>query len=303
MASCGACIYPPVQCTPNLYTISQSHLLSSPITSSSHTKWVARHFPALRQSRFCIRRDKLVLRRWRIECSAADAASSSAGASDESPYQVLGVSPLEKFDTIKATYRRKHKDAERQGNEAAMARFDQAYDRIMMTQLSNRKQGLTFGSFEVSKEIKYADKRSWFPWGPKVAQLGQKEVLMNLAISAFFSIWMVSAGEAEWKPLQFLIFSYMFRIFNKLKEYEPASSSISSEDEDGSRRTKSGKRLLRTLGLVFGCVGLASLAFTGTLNMYELLGQYIPRSFLGAQELFVTVVSAVALFIIGSFFR
>jgi hypothetical protein len=63
--------------------------------------------------------------------------------------QVLGVSPLEKFDTIKATYRRKHKDAERQGNEAAMARFDQAYDRIMMTQLSNRKQGLTFGSFEV----------------------------------------------------------------------------------------------------------------------------------------------------------
>jgi hypothetical protein len=129
----------------------------------------------------------------------------------------------------------------------------------MMTQLSNRKQGLTFGSFEVSKEIKYADKRSWFPWGPKVAQLGQKEVLINLAISAFFSIWMVSAGEAEWKPLQFLIFSYMFRIFNKLKEYEPASSSISSEDEDGSRRTKSGKRLLRTLGLVFGCVGLASL--------------------------------------------
>ncbi len=55
MASCGASIYPPVQCTPNLYTISQSHLRSSPITSSSHTKWVARHFPALRQSRFCVR--------------------------------------------------------------------------------------------------------------------------------------------------------------------------------------------------------------------------------------------------------
>jgi hypothetical protein len=88
MASCGASIYPPVQCTSNLYTISQSHLLSSPITSSSHTKWVARHFPALRQSRCSVRRDKLVLRRWRIECSAADAASSSAGASDESPYQV-----------------------------------------------------------------------------------------------------------------------------------------------------------------------------------------------------------------------
>lgn len=28
---------------------------------------------------------------------------------------------------------------------------------------------------------------------------------------------------------------------------------------------------------------MLSQAFTGTLNMYELLGQYIPRSFLGAQ--------------------
>ncbi len=28
---------------------------------------------------------------------------------------------------------------------------------------------------------------------------------------------------------------------------------------------------------------MVSQAFTGTLNVYELLGQYIPRSFLGAQ--------------------
>jgi hypothetical protein len=104
----------------------------------------------------------------------------------------------------------------------------------------------------------------------------------------------------------------MFRIFNKLKEFEPAGSTyVPTEDEEegggaereSSRRLKSGKRLLRTLGLVFSCVAFASLAFTGTLNVYELLGQYIPRTLMGAQELFVTVVSAASLFVMGSFFR
>ena len=247
-----------------------------------------------------------------VQCSAAG-VGGGAGDSGESPYQTLGVSPLEKFDNIKNVYSRRKKDAESRGDAAAVENLDRAYDRIMMMQLSNRKQGLAFGGqFEVSKEIKYADKRSWIPWGPKSAPSERKEVLINLAISGFFSAWMVASGQAEWKPLQFLIFGYMFRIFNKLKEFEPVGSTyVPTEDEEegggaereSSRRLKSGKRLLRTLGLVFSCVAFASLAFTGTLNVYELLGQYIPRTLMGAQELFVTVVSAASLFVMGSFFR
>ncbi|KAH9315318.1 hypothetical protein KI387_023945, partial [Taxus chinensis] len=79
---------------------------------------------------------------------------------------VLGVSPLEKFEKIKASYTRKSKDAERRGDEAAMAQLERAYDKIMMAQLSNRKQGMTFGSVKVSKDIRYADKQPVIPWAP-----------------------------------------------------------------------------------------------------------------------------------------
>lgn len=35
--------------------------------------------------------------------------------------QVLGVSPIEGFDMVKAAYARRRKDAERRGDEAALA--------------------------------------------------------------------------------------------------------------------------------------------------------------------------------------
>jgi len=221
---------------------------------------------------------------------------------------------LEKFEVIKAAHARRRKDAEKRGDEATVERLDKAYDRIMMMQLSNRKQGLAFGGqFAVSKEIRYADKRSWFPWGPKKAPSEQREVLINLAISALFSAWIAFVGgQAEWKPLQFMIFGYIFRVFNKLKEYEAPAATPSYEEEEGEeggsrdesgKRLQNGKRLLRTLGLVFSCVAFASLAYTGTLNAFELAGQYIPRALMGAQELFVTGVTAVCLFILASFFR
>lgn len=235
----------------------------------------------------------------------------------DSPYLTLGVSALEKFEVIKGAYARRRKDAEKRGDDATVERLDKAYDRIMMMQLSNRKQGLAFGGqFAVSKEIKYADKRSWIPWGPKKAPSEKREVLINLAISVVFSAWIAAVGgQAEWKPLQFMIFGYIFRVFNKLKEYEPAApSAFVSEEEEGEEggggsrdesntRLKNGKRLLRTLGLVFSCVAFASLAYTGILNAFELAGQYIPRTLMGAQELFVTGVTAVCLFIMASFFR
>ncbi|XP_062086788.1 protein CHLOROPLAST J-LIKE DOMAIN 1, chloroplastic-like [Humulus lupulus] len=37
-----------------------------------------------------------------------------------------------------------------------------------------------------------------------------------------------------------------------------------------------GKRLLRSLCLVFGCISVASLAYTGILNLIEYVGGYIP---------------------------
>ncbi|KAG6547381.1 hypothetical protein Mapa_010829 [Marchantia paleacea] len=252
------------------------------------------------------REGRIASRRLSVSCSAAGASSAgSQPEEDESPYQVLGVTPFEKFDAIKAVYTRRHRDAERRGDEASMARFEKAYDKLLMAQLSNRKKGRTFGDFEVSKEIKYADKRVLFPWGPKIAKSPKNDVLINLGGSACIALWIIITQVAEWKPLQFLIFGYAFRLFLKLKEYEPPTSVWSEEDEDADskRRQKNGKRLLRTLALVFSCVAIASLAFTGILNAYELAGAFIPRELMNSQELFVTVVSSVLLFFTGSFLR
>ena len=82
-------------------------------------------------------------RRWSIRCSAA--AGPGEGSVPESPYLTLGVSALEKFEVIKGAYGRRRKDAENRGDEVLVERLDKAYDRIMMMQLSNRKQGLAFG--------------------------------------------------------------------------------------------------------------------------------------------------------------
>ncbi|RVW44211.1 hypothetical protein CK203_027263 [Vitis vinifera] len=86
----------------------------------------------------------------RIIYAAASAAGSSTPDSDLNPYEVLGVSPIEGFDMIKAAYTRKRKEAERKGDEATAARLEKAYDKVMMAQLTNRKKGMTFGSFKLA---------------------------------------------------------------------------------------------------------------------------------------------------------
>lgn len=82
--------------------------------------------------------------------SSASAAGSTNPNDDFNPYEILGVSPIEKFDTIKAAYTKKRKEAEIKGDEQTASRLEKAYDKVMMAQLSNRKKGVTFGSFKVN---------------------------------------------------------------------------------------------------------------------------------------------------------
>jgi len=205
---------------------------------------------------------------------------------------------------IKASYTKKYKDAEKRGDGAAMEQLERAYDKIMMAQLSNRKRGVTFGSIEVSKDIRYADKQPIVPWGPRYARPGKRDIQINLAISTLLAGWMVYAGSADWKPMEFLIFGYIYRIFQKLKGFEaPVKTLLSEDGEDESRGIRTGKRLLRTLALVFSCIAVSSVAYTGLLNVIELAGFSIPRALINSQELFVTVSSAITLFVMGSYYR
>ncbi|KAJ4972858.1 hypothetical protein NE237_006032 [Protea cynaroides] len=235
---------------------------------------------------------------------AASAAGNSNPNSDVNPYEVLGVSPIEGFDMIKAAYTRKRKDAERRGDEATADLLEKAYDKVMMAQLTNRKKGLTFGSFKVSKDIKYADKQPIVPWVPRFTKSSVQDMRINMAISAIFTAWILIKRNAEWKPLQFLAFVFVYRLFDKLKSFEqPASPTFTEDGEDEGRALRMGKRLLRSLGLVFGCIAVSSLGFTGVLNVIELLGQYIPTFLYNNQEPFVTTATAVMLYIMASYYR
>ncbi|KAG2693941.1 hypothetical protein I3760_08G118600 [Carya illinoinensis] len=237
-------------------------------------------------------------------CAATSAAGSSNPDSNLNPYEVLGVSPIEGFDMIKAAYTKKHKEAERQGDEATATRLEKAYDKVMMEQLTKRKKGVTYGQFKVSKDIKYADKQPIVPWGPRFTKSEGKDMRINIAISAVFTAWIIVKGNAEYKPLQFLAFAFVYRIFEKLKAFEPPASPTYTEDgEDSGRALRMGKRLLRSLGLVFGCIAVSSLAYTGLLNLIEFVGGYIPAFLYNNQELLVTTSTAVMLYFMASYYR
>ncbi|KAK6288912.1 hypothetical protein POUND7_000453 [Theobroma cacao] len=267
---------------------------SIPNSSISKSSCSFLRFPG----RFAFPKTKIVI------CAASSAAGSSSPDSDLNPYEVLGVSPIEGFEKVKQVYTRKRKEADKRGDEATAALLEKAYDKLMMAQLMNRKKGVTYGSFKVSKDVKYADKQPIVPWGPRFSKSSVQDRRINLAIFAVFTAWIVIKCNAEYKPLQFLAFAFVYRLFEKLKAFEPpVSPTFTEEGEDDGRGLRMGKRLLRSLALVFGCVALSSLAYTGLLNLIEYVGSYIPAVLYNNQELIITTASAVALYIMGSYYR
>ncbi|XP_057462125.1 protein CHLOROPLAST J-LIKE DOMAIN 1, chloroplastic [Actinidia eriantha] len=240
----------------------------------------------------------------RLVCAASSAAGSSSSDRDSNPYQVLGVSPVEGFEAIKGAYTRKRKDAERRGDEATAAQLEKAYDKIMMAQLMNRKKGVTFGSFQVSKDIKYADNQPIVPWGPRFSRSSVKDIRINLAISAVFTAWILIKQNADWQPLQYLTLVFVYRVFEKLKSAEPPTSPTFTEDgEDEGRVWRMGKRLLRSIALVAGCIAVSSLGYTGLLNLIEFVGSYIPSFLYESQELLITASTAILLHFLASYYR
>lgn len=246
-------------------------------------------------------------RRRGVVLVAADAAAA-AGAADfsdeESSYEILGITPLDSFDNMKLAYKRKRKDAEETGDEDYLAKLEKAYDTVMMQQLQYRKKGVTYGSVEVSKDIKYADNQPIVPWGPRPSKSAVKDVRINMAISAAIVVWIAIIGNADWKPLQFLCFGFFYRILQKLRVTEPPITPIYNEyGEVEGRGVRMAKRVFRALGLIFGCVFAASLGYTTALNVVEFSWQHTPRIVYYYQELIVTAAASVLLCITASYYR
>uniref|UniRef100_A0A0E0M8S7 J domain-containing protein n=1 Tax=Oryza punctata TaxID=4537 RepID=A0A0E0M8S7_ORYPU len=213
-----------------------------------------------------------------VAAAASAAGSAQFGAGDsENPYEILGISPLDGFDQVKMAYKRRRKDAESNKDAEHLLKLERAYDMVMMEQLQNRKKGVAYGSIQVSKDIKYADNQPVVPWGPRYSRSTEKDLRINMAISATFIMYISTMGHADWKPMQFLCFAYFYRILDKLKATKPASTPIYNEyGEVEGRGIHMAKRVLRSLGLVLGSILAVSLGYTGLANFSQFLGQYIP---------------------------
>ncbi|KAB5529480.1 hypothetical protein DKX38_019561 [Salix brachista] len=254
-------------------------------------------------------------------CASASAAGGSRSDNDLNPYEVLGVNPIEGFDMVKAAYAKKRKEAQIEGDEAAAAQDPFCY-RIDYPNI------LVYNfKMQVSKDIKYADKQPIVPWGPRFSKSSENDMRINLAISAAFTAWILIKRSAEYKPLQFLAFAFVYRIFEKLKASEPpVSPTFTEEGEDVGRTLRLGKRILRSLAIVFGSMAFASLvfgvetaawegrgvyfkvfdedsAYTGILNLIEMAGSYIPVFLYNNQELLITTATSVILYILASYYR
>ncbi|KAK3120922.1 hypothetical protein QOZ80_8BG0643510 [Eleusine coracana subsp. coracana] len=255
---------------------------------------------SLRLSTSAVRRRGAVV----VAADAAAAAGSAEFGDEENPYQLLGIRPLDSFDQMKIAYKKKRKDAEETGDEELLAKLDRAYDTVMMQQLQYRKKGVTYGSVQVSKDIKYADNQPIVPWGPRFSRSTVKDMRINMALSAAFVIWIALMRNADWKPLQFLCFSFFYRILQKLRATEPPITPVYNEyGEVEGRGIRMAKRVVRALGLIIGCVFIASLGYTAAVNVIEFSWQYTPRIVYYYQELIVTAASSALLYITVSYYR
>ncbi|GFZ05970.1 hypothetical protein Acr_18g0001400 [Actinidia rufa] len=103
-----------------------------------------------------------------------------------------------------------------------------------------------------------------------------KDIRINLAISAVFTAWILIKQNADWQPLQYLTLVFVYRVFEKLKSAEPPTSPtftvelclyvndltgywLQEDGEDEGRVWRMGKRLLRSIALVAGCISVSSL--------------------------------------------
>ncbi|KAJ6380002.1 hypothetical protein OIU76_016622 [Salix suchowensis] len=102
----------------------------------------------------------------------------------------------------------------------------------------------------------------------------------------------------------FWLLHLYIEFLRKLKAFEPpVSPTYTEEGEDEGRTLRLGKRILRSLAIVFGSMAFASLAYTGILNLIEMTGSYIPVFLYNNQELLITTATSVILYILASYYR
>jgi hypothetical protein len=180
----------------------------------------------------------------------------------------------------------------------AQAAIEAAYDAIMMKQLTLRMKGQVTGGFAINKELAFADSKDYVPWRPRVAKVGTRDALINLALFCLFAAWGVLSPSPGMQPMTIGMVAFFFRVNAKMCELFP-----SPPDRDAAKVFEA-KRMLRTIGLVLGSIAagicavvaapaLVSSAFALPMPVWVLL----------RQEALVNVATCAAMAYTATYFR
>ncbi|CAL8466898.1 g6434 [Coccomyxa elongata] len=217
-------------------------------------------------------------------------ASSAAG---EDPYKVFGLSRNANSDAVNRAYKRKL--AENRGDEAALARIEEAHSAIMMSQLTARLQG----GVAVEKDIKYADRAVYFPWRPRLYKASKEVILYSGIAHAVMAAWgLLLRASAGSQPIVACAVIGAGANIYKLQQIFPPGPSGSSSENSALKNLLRGAALA-TLATFLGCF----LIFTVPDFLAAQLNRQMPYWFYESEQALLALGTALSNWVMSSFFR
>lgn len=211
--------------------------------------------------------------------------------------QVLGLPNNADYNAIQRAYKKKL--SESRGDDAAIARIEEAHSSLMMNALTSRLQG----NAQVDKNVLYADRARYFPWRPKLWLAEQKVIMYSAIAQCVLLAWaLLSPMTAGTQPVIWSATAGAIANIYKQNRITPAPArGMEVSDEE---KKQGGKNILRGAFLAFmatfsGCL----LLYTAPDAIAAQFNKVLPLWFYEGQTILLALGSTMMNLIFTSLFR
>lgn len=211
--------------------------------------------------------------------------------------QILGLPQNADYNAIQRAYKKKL--SESRGDDATIARIEEAHSSLMMNALTSRLQG----NAQVDKNVLYADRARYFPWRPKLWLAEQKVIMYSAIAQCVLLAWaLLSPMTAGTQPVIWSATAGAIANIYKQNRITPAPArGMEVSDEE---KKQGGKNILRGAFLAFmatfsGCL----LLYTAPDAIAAQFNKVLPLWFYEGQTILLAVGSTMMNFIFTSLFR
>uniref|UniRef100_A0A7S0RGG1 J domain-containing protein n=1 Tax=Pyramimonas obovata TaxID=1411642 RepID=A0A7S0RGG1_9CHLO len=243
-----------------------------------------------------------IIRQAGVTSRRAQRLTVRANADAADPYAVLEVLPTTPSDRVMAAYNKLTRTAKADGDDAALAKYEAAYNSILMMDMKKRMSGQNLS--QETSDLKYADKRNliqeYAPWRPRYTLAEKKDLMINGIMFAVLWTWSIFHPDPRVSPMTLGTFAFFFRILFKLHKLFP-----SPENRENPEKAKQDQeKFVRAAGLCFGflTVGVISVAFVPTF-LAQITHTALPAWILTKQDLLINLVSTGLLTVCACFLR